>query len=318
MEFNSIQKYQKYKNKYINLKNTNKINNITYFKQHGSGLFDECRNSGIYMIVGDDKLNTIYTNKVNPMTNNVIGIRKDMTSCEFFNEFKGFYKLKSDSDTLIEIKEKKQDIITDASVVGVAAVVAGKEAAPAPAAAVVGKEAAGKANKLKLTSSYNFKDFIDNLNTDEITNTPANKIQKLLLDDKFYRNFCKLLKNIKEVFEKLSNQNLLKYTTYRDSKKDPTKTQKFLNFFNSSKKPDSESSSESLNLDSTTDIMDLENIYNYFKDSEINNYVSPPTFTHYFFIEFSITTSKIINIGGIKEIETATGLPKHVDKSKAL
>ena len=94
MEFNSIQKYQKYKNKYINLKNTNKINNnITYFKQHGSGFFDECRNSGIYMIVGGEALNTKYTEKVNPMTNNVIGIRKDMTSCEFFNEFNtGYYR----------------------------------------------------------------------------------------------------------------------------------------------------------------------------------------------------------------------------------
>ena len=305
MEFNSIQKYQKYKNKYINLKNMNKINNnnITYFKQHGSGLFEECRNSGIYMIVGGDNLETTYKDKVNPMTNNIIGIRKDMTSCEFFNEFKGFYKLKSDSDTLIEIKEKKHDMPTDATV--------GSKEAEAAAVAAAAKEPAAKepaakdkdpANKLKLTSSYNFKDFIDNLNKDNITNTKDTK--KLMLTDPFYRNFCKLLRNIKEVFVNLSTDELLQYVTYRD-KKDPTKTQRLFNLF---KKTELPASQEIPTFN--TDIMILENIYNYFKDSEINNYENKPTFKHYFFVEFSITTSKIINIGGIKEID-ANGLPKH-------
>ena len=312
MEFNSIQKYQKYKNKYINLKNTNKINNITYFKQHGSGLFDECRNSGIYMIVGGEALNDKYTEKVNPMTNNVIGIRKDMTSCEFFNEFKGFYKLKSDSDTLIEIKEKKQDMPTDAPVGGTAkedeaaaaAVAAAAAKEPAAVAAAAGKDKDPAANKLKLTSSYNFKDFIDNLNKDVITKS-AN-IQNLILTNTFYRNFCKLLKNIKDIFDKLNTPELSRYVIYRDSKKDPTKTQRLFNLFKKTEVKDSASPENPFQ----TDIMILENIYNYFKDSEINNYDNKPTFKYYFFVEFSITTSKIINIGGIKEID-ANGLPKH-------
>ena len=59
-------------------------------------------------------------------------------------------------------------------------------------------------------------------------------------------------------------------------------------------------------------IMDLEEIYNYFKDSEINNFnnsINLKPFKYYFFIEFSITTSKIISVGGIKEVNEQTGLP---------
>ena len=312
MEFNSIQKYQKYKNKYINLKNMNKINNnnITYFKQHGSGLFEECRNSGIYMIVGGVELDAKYKDNINPMTNNVIGIRKDMTSCEFFNLFKGFYKLKSDSDTLIEIintKESESIIEIEIPTLNSNTIAPEKDPPSHPKEKGKGKDILKqKPNKLKLTSSYNFKDFIDNLNKDEITK--ERNTQTLILTNPFYRNFCKLLGNIKDVFDKLSTAELLTYVTYRDSKKDPTKTQRLFNLF---KKTELSASQEIPTI--STDVMKLENIYNYFKDSEINNY-NKQTFKYYFFVEFSITTSKIISVGGIKEIGV-DNLPTHTIES---
>jgi hypothetical protein len=291
MEFNSIQKYQKYKNKYLNLKNTNKINNnITYFKQHGSGFFDECRNSGIYMIVGDVELFKTYKSKINPMTNNVIGIRKDMTSCEFFNLFTGCYKLKSDSNTLIQIIYKKQDTANDPGVV-------------ATSGAEESKQKPIKPNKLKLKSTYNFKNFIDELSKETITaNTSPDDKNKLLLENTFYRNFCNLLQNISITFTNLNTPNLDKYIQYLETQKGPTIKQSFLNFFKGT--PTTEkSAADSALQNGSVDLMNLEKMYDYFKDSEINSYEKKPSeFLHYFFVEFSITTSKIISIGGCKKV----------------
>ena len=369
MEFNSIQKYQKYKNKYLNLKNMNKINNnnITYFKQHGSGLLDECRNSGIYMIVGGKNLKTAYESYINPLTYSVIGIRKDITSCEFFKQFNSFYKLKSDSSTLIQIidsKEAEEKAAAERKVATVAAdqtarevaireakIVAAKSEAAAAEAAEAAKvakvaeaevtaakvaasqatEAAANAklaaeaaekkatdtaanpkpNKLKLTSSYNFKDFIEKLDDVQMS-VAGNGRDNYIIKFPEYRNFCNLLVNIYTIFDNFSTDNLENYITYRKSNKEPTKAQQIMSILNIKKY--SKDSSPTLDIGVIDDkiIMNLEKIYNYFKDSEINNFKnakSLKSFKWYFFIEFSITTSKIISVGGIKEVNEQTGLP---------
>jgi hypothetical protein len=415
MEFNSIQKYQKYKNKYLNLKNMNKINNnnITYFKQHGSGLLDECRNSGIYMIVGGDSLRTAYNNYINPLTYSVIGIRKDITSCEFFKQFNDFYKLKSDSSTLIQIIDSKEAADKEAAVraeavklaeakaqgevanisatedlkkaaeaaatkaeadaktaaaaaaeakAAVEAKAADAKTAAAAADATKASEAATKAseaaaaaveeatkrakaaaaesakaakavesakaaadaadkkvkevatnpkpNKLKLTSSYNFKDFIEKLD-DEKMSIEGNTENNYIIKFPEYRNFCNLLVNIHTIFDNLCTDNLENYITYRKSNKEPTKAQQIMSILKIK-----EFSRNGTQLDigalDNEKIMNLEKIYNYFKDSEINNFnnvKSLKSFKWYFFIEFSITTSKIISVGGIKEVNEQTGLP---------